>query len=311
MNSNRGLWITLLVLLLIVCCCCCALAWGAGSLALGGIRMGASAIGPDSGGWERWFRSWENDWFGPAAPWQGFSNAQASESIQQTLTVAGPATLDLSVPVGDVTVKTGPAGEVTVEGTKRAYGATEADAQRVLDDIQVKIDQSGDKVWVRVSGQFMGGNSGRSPLVDLEITVPKQTTVTANVGVGRLQVSGTEGDAMINADVGDVILTDIMTLFVKTRVSSVDFSGALAANGKYEITTDIGKIALRVPANSAFTIDARSDIGDVNVDGFPVSGSTSREALVGEQVQGDVGENPTASLMLRSRVGEISVNPGR
>ncbi len=66
MNSNRGLWITLLVLLLIVCCCCCALAWGAGSLALGGIRMGASAVGPDAGGWGRWFRSWNNEWRGRA-----------------------------------------------------------------------------------------------------------------------------------------------------------------------------------------------------------------------------------------------------
>ena len=164
-----------------------------------------------------------------------------------------------------------------------------------------------------VSGQFTGNNTGRSSGVELTITVPKETTLTANMGVGRLQVNGTQGDATINAEVGDVILTDIVpaaTLFVKTRVSSVDFSGALAPNGKYEITTDIGKIALRLPANSAFTIDARSDIGDVNV-GFPVSGSTSREALVGKQVQGEVGENPTASLTLHSRVGEISVNPGR
>ena len=313
MNSNRGLWITLLVLLLIVCCCCCALAWGAGSLALGGIRMGASAVGPDTGGWERWFRSWNNGWRGWAGPWQGGLGAQASEPIEQTLTVQGPATLDLSVPVGDVTVKTGPAGQVKVEGTKRVYAATEADAQRLLDGIQVKIDQSGDKVWVRVSGQFMGNNSGRSPTVDLTITVPKQTTLIANMGVGRLQVSGTQGDATINAEVGDVILTDIMPaakLFVKTRVSSVDFSGALAPDGKVEITTDIGKIALRLPANSAFIIDARSDIGDVNI-GFPVSGSASREALVGKEVKGKVGENPTTSLTLHSRVGEISVNPGR
>jgi hypothetical protein len=306
MNSNRNLWITLLVLLLIVCCCCCALAWGAGSLALGGIRMGASAIGPDMGGWQQWFRSFGGDWRG--------GSAQANEPIQQTLTVQGPATLDLNVPVGDVSVKTGPAGEVKVEGTKRAYGATEADAQARLDDIQVKIDQSGDKVWVIVSGQFAGNSTGRSSGVEVTITVPKETTVAANMGVGRLQVSGTEGDATINAEVGDVILTDIMpaaTLFVKTRVSSVDFSGALAPNGKYDITTDIGKIALRLPRNSAFTIDARSDIGDVNVDGFRVSGTASREALVGKQVQGEVGENPTASLTLRSRVGEISVNPGR
>jgi hypothetical protein len=313
MNSNRGLWITLLVLLLIVCCCCCALAWGAGSLALGGIRMGASAIGPDSGGWEQFFRSWGNEWRGWAGPWQGGWGAQASEPIQQSLTVAGPATLDLSVPVGDVTVSTGPAGQVKVEGTKRATGATVADAQRMLDNMQVKIDQSGDKVWVRVSGQFTGSNSGRSPAVDLTITVPQETTLTANMGVGRLQVNGTAGDATINAEVGDVVLSDVMPaakLFVKTRVSSVDFSGALAPDGKYEITTDIGKIALRLPATSAFIIDARSDIGDVNV-GFPVSGTANREALVGKQVQGEVGENPTTSLTMHSRVGEISVNPGR
>jgi hypothetical protein len=313
MNSNRNLWITLLVLLLIVCCCCCALTWGAGSLALGGIRRGASTVRPDSTGWEQWFRSWENGARGWAGPWQSGLGAQASEPVQQTLTVQGPVTLDLNVPVGDVSVKAGPADRVTVEGTKRAYAATEAEAQRLLDEMQVKIEQSGDKVWVRVDGQPVSNYRGQSPTVDLTITVPQETTLAAEMGVGRLQVSGTAGDATINAQVGDVILTNVTPekrLFVKTRVSSVDFSGALAAAGQYDITTDIGKIALRLPQDSAFTIDARSDIGDVNV-GFPVSGASSREALVGKEVQGEVGTNPTANLLLRSRIGEISVKPGR
>jgi hypothetical protein len=274
--------------------------------------MGASAIGPDASGWERWFRSWDREWRGWAGPWQGGWSTQASEPIQQTLTIQGAAMLDLDVPVGDVTVKTGPAGQVQVEGKKRAFGVTEADAQARLDEFQVKVDQSGDKVWVRVSGQTVGAGV-RSPSVDLTITVPKQTDLAAQMGVGRLQVNGTEGDATINAEVGDVILSDVKpaeSLTVKTRVSNDDFSGALAPNGRYEITTDIGKIALRVPADSAFLIDARSDVGDVKV-GFPVSGTASRDALVGKEVKGEVGSSPTARLMLRSRIGEISVNPGR
>ncbi len=216
------------------------------------------------------------------------------------------------MPVGDITVKAGAAGQVKVDGTVRAYAASQAEAQRILDNIQVKIDQSGDKVWVRVSG-MPATNVGRSPQIDLAITVPKQTTLSAQMGVGRLQVSGTEGDATINAEVGDVILTDIVPaekLAVKTRVSSVEFTGALVAKARYEITTDMGKVALRVPPDSAFQIDARSDIGDVKVD-FEVAGRSSRDALVGKEVQGQVGLNPTASLYLRSRVGQISVTPGR
>ncbi len=305
MNSNRTLWIVLLVLLLIVCCCCCAVAWAAGSVVLGGVRSSNPAVSPETQNWEAWLRGW-------AGPWAGGAGVQASESIAQSLTVSNLAALDLNLPVGDVVVKAGPAGQVKVEGTKRAYAASEAEAQRILADLQVKIDQSGDKVWVRVSGMPVT-NVGRSPQIDLTITVPTQTTLSATMGVGRLQVSGTQGDATITADVGDVILTDVTPaekLSVKTRVSSVEFTGALIAQGRYEMTTDIGKVDLRVPAGSVFQIDARSDIGDVNV-GFQVAGRSSRDALVGKEVLGNVGQNPTASLYLRSRVGQITVTPDR
>jgi hypothetical protein len=93
-------------------------------------------------------------------------------------------------------------------------------------------------------------------------------------------------------------------------VSGVDFTGALTPNAGYEFTTDVGKVALRLPAESAFRLDARSDIGDVTL-GFPIVGRSSRDALVGKEVRGDVGQNPTTTLYLRSRVGEISIRSGR
>jgi hypothetical protein len=314
MNNNRGWWIALAALLLLICCCCCALAWAAGSLTLAGIRAGVSAIEQDGGEWQAWLRSlreWDGDWRDWTGPWTG--GTQATAAVQQALTVQGPTTLDLNAPVGDVIVRAGPAGQVKVEGTKRAYGATQADAERRLEEIEVKVDQSGDRVWVRVRGPFAGGNTGRSPRVNLTITVPQQTTVAADMGVGRLQITGTTGDVTANAEVGDVLVTDVTPvekLSVKTRIASVDFTGALAPNTRYEFTTDIGKVALRLPETSAFRLDARSDIGDVTV-GFPVAGRSSRDALVGKEVRGEVGQNPTASLYLRSRVGEISIKPGR
>jgi len=315
MNNHRGLWIALAALLLLICCCCCALAWAAGSLALNGIQAGVSAVERDNGlqAWLRSLREWDGNWRDWAGPWPGNLAAQARAPIQQALTVQGPATLDLNVPVGDITVQAGLPGQVKVEGTKRAYGATQADADRRLEAIEVKVDQSGSRVWVRVSGALAEGNASRSPQVNLTITVPQQTAITADIGVGRLQISGTTGDVEVSAEVGDVVVTDVTPiekLTIKTRISGIDFTGALAPNARYEFTTDVGKVALRLPEASAFRLDARSDIGDVTI-GFPVAGRSSRDALVGKEVRGEVGQGPTANLYLRSRVGEISIKPGR
>lgn len=313
MNNDRGWWIALAVVLLCVCCCCGVLAWTAGSVILGGIRAGVAAVEQDGGPWSAWLREWGGDWRAWAESWRNGLAAQASAPLEQTLIVQEPAMLDLDIPVGEVIVQAGEAGRITIDGTKRAYGATQAEATRRLDDIAVKIEQSGNKVGVRVGGPFAGGNFGCTPQVVLTITVPRQTSVAADLGVGRLQITGVADDVTVNAEVGDVIVTDVMPatkLAVKTRIAGVDFTGALASNARYDFTTDIGKIALRLPETSAFRLDARSDIGDVTV-GFPLTGRTGRDALVGKKVRGEVGQDPTASLYLRSRVGEISIWPGR
>lgn len=312
MNNYRGWLIALAVLLLLVGCCCCALAWAAGSAMIGGLRAGVAALEPDGGLWPAWLRGWDGDWRAWAESWNS-GLAQARAPITQTLTVQGPATLDVRAPVGEIVVQAGEPGRITIDGTKRAFGATQAAAERRLADVEVKLDQAGDRMWVRVSGPAASGKIGQTPHVVLTITVPPQTTVTADLGVGRLQIAGVTADVTVNAEVGDVILTDvtpITRLTVKTRISGVDFTGALVPGARYTLTTDVGKIALRLPAESAFRLDARSDIGDVAV-GFPLTGRSSRDALVGKEVRGQVGQSPTASLYLRARVGEISLKPSR
>jgi hypothetical protein len=86
--------------------------------------------------------------------------------------------------------------------------------------------------------------------------------------------------------------------------------GRLADRATYRLTSDMGRIELRLPPDSAFSIDARSDIGNVGVE-FPLAGRSSRQGFVGEESRGDVGTNPTTDLYLRSRVGNISVRANR
>ncbi|MCX7670661.1 MAG: DUF4097 domain-containing protein [Anaerolineae bacterium] len=315
MNDHRGWWIALLILALLICCCC-ALAWATGTLVLRGVRAGVAAIAAEQDDWQSWLRSLQEraeEWRDSFGIWPGTMTVSASETFTREVNVAGPATLELEATAGDVTIRPGPAGKVTVTAVKRAYGVTQAAAERRVAEMAISVDQAGDKVWVRVDNPFTTGNVGRLARVDLTITVPQETALTAGVDVGRLRVTGLVGDVDIAVQVGEVILADVVPareLQVKTRVAGIDFAAPLAPRTRYEFITDVGKITLRLPADSAFQLDARSDIGDVNVE-FPVVGRADRDLVIGKDVRGDVGQNPTTSLSVRSRVGEIVIKKER
>ncbi len=315
MNDHRGLWIALLIAALLICCCC-ALAWATGALVLNGVRAGVAAIEAEQDNWQSWLRSWREravEWSDLFEAWMGYAVVAASEAFTHEVPITGPAVLHLDVSAGDVTIRPGPAGKVAVTAVKRVYGATRAEAERRLADMTISVDRVGDKVWLRVDNPFTTGNVGRTARVDMTVTVPREMDLTARVDVGRLQIEGVTGNMEISVQVGDVILADVAPtekLTVRTRVAGVDFVGSLAPRAGYEFSTDVGKITLRLPADSAFHLDARSDIGDVSV-GFPVAGYSSRDLVIGKEVRGEVGENPTTSLYLRSRVGGIAIRKER
>jgi hypothetical protein len=284
MRDNRVLFIVLALILL--SCCCFALLVGT-LVITRGAQFGADFI-----------RNSFNE---------------VSETSDRAFPVSGPVTLGIDMPVGDIEIRGGAGNQVTVQVTKRAWGRTPNAARDILNELNVSVQQSGDAIQVTVSGPAWTANDStpRTPQVDLVITTPNQTSVNTQVGVGRLSLTGLRGDMDINSDVGEVTMTDVAplaSLRVQTRVASVDLKAPLTDNATYDMTSDVGRIALELPADSSFAIDARSDIGDVNV-GFDVRGSSSREGFVGKEVVGEVGSNPTTRLMLRSRIGDIRVDP--
>jgi hypothetical protein len=239
------------------------------------------------------------------------AGVEVTEGLAQSASVTGPVTLVVDVPVGDITVRAAAGNQVAWQATKRAWGWNRSQAKAVSDAITVEFQQSGNRIEIGAGGLKAVENVPRAPQVDLTISVPEETAVQLGSNVGRVLIAGTRGDVNIQADVGEVALQDVLpsaALHVETRVASIDLAGLLAERATYRLTSDIGRISLRLPPDSAFSIDARSDIGSVNL-GFPLAGQSSRQGFVGEAARGDVGVNPTASLVLRSRVGAISVHP--
>jgi hypothetical protein len=108
--------------------------------------------------------------------------------------------------------------------------------------------------------------------------------------VGRVQVE-------------DVEVID--SLVITTDVAEIDYDGPLTEGAVYRLESDVGSITMDIPDDSSFRIDASSDLGTVDVD-FPVVGETT-QGFTNKRVQGTVGEDPQAELILRSSVGAISV----
>ena len=284
MQSNRTLWIIVIVVLLLLLLCCCALVIL--GLGLGFFAFEQSSSVSDLGG----------------------SQVEATAIVQERFTVEGTPTLDVEYPVGDVVIAARQGAVVEIKATKRAWAQSQATAEQWLEEIELALTQQDERIVVRVDIPEFGWR-GEHPRVDLEIAVPSQTDLELRLNVGDVEVEGIEGQIDIQANVGQVELRDVIarhSLKVQTDVARIRFRGALSAGVRYEMRSEVGDIALWLPDDSSFEIDAQSDLGSVSCD-FDVKGEQERESY-GERIKGTVGKAPTTELKLESSVGSIEVN---
>ena len=131
------------------------------------------------------------------------SNPQGS--FERTLQVSGPVDLDVQTRSGDVTVRAGSPGSVTIRG-KIHVGNSWFSSGREGDVHAIEqnppIHQSGNSVHI-------DSVDYRNISIDYEITVPADTAVRSRSGSGDQIVEGTKGNADIQTGSGDIKLSNL------------------------------------------------------------------------------------------------------
>lgn len=214
---------------------------------------------------------------------------EVTRELDRAFQVQGDVVLDVSNEVGDVIIEGTDDGQVVVESLVRAFGATTTDAERIADGVELTIEErAGGRI--HVSARLPQGRAfqGRSPTVRFMIRVPRQAEVQVSSNVGRVQVSDLHGAVMIASDVGDAEVRDF------------------AMRGDSRIETSVGRILIELPADSAFIVDAQTDVGDIDTE-FDVRGASERRTPPGDRLQGEVGEDPGVELRLRAGTGDITI----
>lgn len=260
-------------------------------------------------------------------------------TFERSFPVTGAAVLDATTDAGAITVRAGSGSSIEVRGrvqVRRGWNVP-GNAAELASRVAAAPPLTQDGQTVRL-GRIDDETTRRAVTVSYEVTVPPATTVEARTGSGAVRVEGVQGAVRARTGSGSIGVralgghADLTTgsgaieasldgtgdVAVKTGSGSVSLTGVVGAltastgSGSIEVSgrpvsgwkasSASGRIAVRVPAESGFLLDARSSSGSIDVE-MPLTTQGRQDR---RHVQGSVrGGGPTLEVSTAS--GSISV----
>jgi hypothetical protein len=232
---------------------------------------------------KRHFGDWTNDWDWGNTVTSDLDVAPASVPANARITIRGFH--------GDITVRSGDEPEIRVNGKKNIKSWNETDARRLGEHVGVEIAKNGDGYEVRPTG---GGDSRAS--VDMDVVVPKKSSVTVRSDKGDISISdmatpvtinGANGDVEVRNTVGDVNIEmrrgDVKVTGTKgdvkisgsgDSVEVVDATGNFTVNGEF-----VGPIRAEKIAKGVRYVSRRTDLTLTQLSGHMELGSGNLEVV--------------------------------
>lgn len=265
---------------------------------------------------------------------------EARKVEEKTFDFSMGGSISLTADEGSITLKTWDKEKVYLKMTMRAWGRNRREAERLLDELEVRIQEGRNRLIIKVrehdyddhfnffdifDGEFWREHQWRGGIVDFELTVPEKVQLKLRTDEGDVDVSGTEGKLTIDVDEGNVEVADIVSDNVQIGVDEGDISlynirgrdegfvkidsdeGAVfiedAEMGDVDVRTDEGEIDLRNVQTRRFWLT--TDEGDIRAAFLPMKNGSYRM----ESDEGDleifVPENVNLQVRLQTYEGRI------
>ncbi len=241
----------------------------------------------------------------------GFSWADEVEKTEQKKFPLNPdGIVMLSCDDGYIHVQTWDKDEVLITMTKRAWGRTEKEAERVLEDLRVRIQDTRAKITIKelpsseeeehfsffdlFDGDFWREKRWRRAVIDFELTVPVSAELKLESDEGEIELIGNGGNLEIESDEGKIEIRSPRSGRIQVYadegfvlVENYEGEGALRVEadegevtvdggniGEINVSTDEGNILIRELHLKRCWLT--SDEGDFEADFFPAPGGNFR-----------------------------------
>jgi hypothetical protein len=229
-----------------------------------------------------------------------------SDTVEERFTFKGTPKLRVRNVSGETSITAaGAAGEIRVVARKRVSAGSEDRAKRLLQNLEVRMDQRGDELHVEphLYEQERGWLDlfrGKRFRVDFEITVPAECAVDAQTVSGEVSIEGIRGPLEVQSVSGDVALVDIQgPMRVKSVSGDVDcrrYVGHLEGN---TVSGDVTIVAAALRSTQMHTVS-----GDIVIDGR----LDPRKEHRFKSISGDVElalADPNATIEYKSASGDV------
>jgi len=190
-----------------------------------------------------------------------FAAASVQGSFERTYSVSGAVDLEVLTHSGDVSVRQGPPGTVTVKGkiqvgNRLLWGDRRGDVSEI--EKNPPIRQSGNSIHIDYLHQH-------DIFVDYEITAPSDTALRTHSGSGDQEVAGLKGSVELETGSGDLRLSDIASSQVHLHSSSGDI---VAQEISGPVTAQTGSGNVRVEEKGEGEVHIRTGSGNIEVRGL-------------------------------------------
>ena len=191
-----------------------------------------------------------------------------SEIVERNFAVGATPGLRVRNVSGDTSISVGTDGAIHVKARKRVRGTSEERAKRLLENVEVRMEQEGNDVLLKPhlyeqdrgwADLFRGGRVA----VDFEIRVPREVRIEGHTVSGDFTLAGTRGPVDVQSVSGELDLNDIQGPLRLKTVSGdgelAEFAGQLVAN---TVSGDLTFEKVRLYGSDIVTVS-----GDVRIDG--------------------------------------------
>ena len=140
---------------------------------------------------------------------------ELSDVVERRFKVDGGAVLRVENPAGETRVQGNDGDEVIVRARKRTYADSAEGGKRVLENLEVQMEQSGNeiRIWQRaymLERGWMNLFRERRAAVDYLIEVPHGSQVNVRSASGEIDVRTIEGAVELQSVSGDVLIEDVL-----------------------------------------------------------------------------------------------------
>jgi DUF4097 and DUF4098 domain-containing protein YvlB len=217
-------------------------------------------------------------------------------SFQKSFSVNGPVDLDVLTSSGDITVRTGGPGTVSVSGKIfvgdgwLSFGGRNEDVSQI--EQNPPVQQNGNRIRVDYKG-------AKNISINFEITVPPDTAVRTHSGSGDQIVEGIRRNLELESGSGDMRLRDISGE-VHAQTGSGDLEGRAIAG---TIRAEAGSGDVRLEESGDGEVRVHTGSGNIEVKG--AKGSLYVEAGSGDVT---ITGNVASHWSVRTGSGDVRLD---